>query len=213
MSKLKLEVGKSYKNRKGDIEKITDFLIWKDQPLIGASGGIYKVNGTSFDGKGDVYDLVEEIEEETNCYVSRGYSSTTSKMTTNVTDDSPAKYEVKYIPTEPESSILRQATKNIEWRPEGLIDESSALHQKICYELGKTFRDKNHDYGNSFEQSLNSHGLLASLIRVEDKINRFKSLINKDAKVNESIRDTIMDCANYLIMTAMWLDKNKTYEK
>lgn len=100
--------------------------------------------------------------------------------------------------------------KKIKRKPEELEDESSALHQKVCQELGKTFRDKNHDYGNSFEQSLNSYGLLASLIRVEDKINRFKSLINKDAKVDESIRDTVMDAANYLILTAMWLDKNKT---
>ena len=34
------------------------------------------------------------------------------------------------------------------------------------------FRKKNHDYGNSFERSLDKHGLVAGIVRMEDKMNR-----------------------------------------
>lgn len=44
-----------------------------------------------------------------------------------------------------------------------------------------------------------------------DKMNRLESLVNKKAMVkNESIKDTLLDLANYAIMTVMWLDKNET---
>ena len=48
-------------------------------------------------------------------------------------------------------------------------------------------------------------------IRDRDKMNRLESLVNKKAMVkNESIKDTLLDLANYAIMTVMWLDKNET---
>lgn len=75
----------------------------------------------------------------------------------------------------------------------------------------QTYEKKNHDYGNSFEQSLDEEGIAASRIRIGDKWNRFKQLSKgKDALVdNESIRDTLLDMANYAIMTVMWLDKDE----
>lgn len=74
-----------------------------------------------------------------------------------------------------------------------------------------TFERKNHDYGNSFEQSLNEEGLAGMRIRGGDKWLRFKNL-SKDKNPlvkDESIRDTLLDLANYCIMTVMWLDKQK----
>ena len=79
----------------------------------------------------------------------------------------------------------------------------------ITKSMSSIFRKKNHDYGNSFEQSLNEEGLAASRIRMGDKWNRFKQLSKgAQAQVNdESLRDTLIDMANYAIMTVMWLDK------
>lgn len=82
--------------------------------------------------------------------------------------------------------------------------------KNITSNMLDTFRRKNHDYGNSFEQSLNEEGLAASRIRMGDKWNRYKTLSKPkiDAQVNdESIRDTLLDLANYAIMTVIWLDK------
>ena len=72
---------------------------------------------------------------------------------------------------------------------------------KILYEK------KNADYGDSFNKLLDEFGLISSTIRLQDKVNRLKSVIkNKDQKVmDESIEDTLMDIANYSIMTLMRL--------
>lgn len=80
----------------------------------------------------------------------------------------------------------------------------------IIKEMFDTFVKKNHDYGNSFERSLYKFGLIAGIVRLEDKMNRAESLITEKAQVkNESIRDTLLDMANYAVMTIMWLDTNK----
>lgn len=73
---------------------------------------------------------------------------------------------------------------------------------------------KNHDYGNSFEKSCDEYGITAALVRMEDKFNRLKSLRNKDPKVvTESIKDTLIDLANYSLMTRMWIDNNDNKNK
>lgn len=71
------------------------------------------------------------------------------------------------------------------------------------------FIRKNHDYGNSFEESLDEEGLAASRIRLGDKWKRFKNLSSMRDKslVVESLKDTLIDMANYAIMTVMWMDK------
>lgn len=77
--------------------------------------------------------------------------------------------------------------------------------------MSDIFIKKNHDYGNSFEQSLNEEGITASRIRMGDKWNRYKQLSKGvKAQVNdESIKDTLIDIATYAIMTIMWLDKQQ----
>lgn len=74
-------------------------------------------------------------------------------------------------------------------------------------ELLQTFVDKNADYGNSFESSLEEYGLIAALIRMEDKMGRLRTLIKSEAKVkDESISDTLRDLSNYALMASVWLD-------
>ena len=83
------------------------------------------------------------------------------------------------------------------------------VHDRICLELNNIYEKKNADYGNSFENSLDKHGLIAAIVRMDDKMNRVTTL-NKTAEqlVNdESVRDTLMDLANYAIMSVMWLDE------
>ena len=92
------------------------------------------------------------------------------------------------------------------------IDIENYIHpfQEITNGLYETYCKKNKDYGNSFEQSLNKFGEISALIRISDKYNRLCSLItNKEQEVkDESIDDTILDMANYLIMWKMYR-KNK----
>lgn len=88
------------------------------------------------------------------------------------------------------------------------VPEFSAF-DAITDELKDTYIKKNHDYGNSFDKSIDKFGLTAAVVRMNDKMERLNSLLHKDAKVDESIRDTVMDLANYCIMTAMYLDNKK----
>ena len=82
--------------------------------------------------------------------------------------------------------------------------------EKAYNELLETFKIKNANYGNSFEKSLDKYGLIAALTRLSDKFNRAEELLlKKDRKFSvgdESIRDTLMDMANYCVMTSVYLD-------
>lgn len=99
------------------------------------------------------------------------------------------------------------AIRNLGTRP--ALSDNVEQFMSITQNMAKTYAAKNHDYGDSFEQSLDEEGLAASRIRMGDKWNRYKTLSKtKDIKVkDESIKDTLLDMANYAIMTVMWMDK------
>ena len=79
-------------------------------------------------------------------------------------------------------------------------------HREICEKLNEIYRKKNHDYGDSFGKQFEEYGLVSSAIRLEDKLNRFKNLIKNEAQVkDETIEDTLLDLANYAIMTVVEL--------
>lgn len=76
----------------------------------------------------------------------------------------------------------------------------------------ETFKRKNHDYGNSFEKSLDAFGLVAGIVRMNDKFERLVSLNDpsKDAQIaSESLVDTLEDLSNYAAMAACWLKGKK----
>ena len=82
-------------------------------------------------------------------------------------------------------------------------------HQKICNELNALYAKKNHDYGDSFHLTYLEEGMAMPRIRIGDKFNRFKTLSRKleSQKVrDESIRDTLLDLANYAIMTVLEME-------
>lgn len=90
-------------------------------------------------------------------------------------------------------------------------DSNEAKHKKLCEELNSTYKAKNKDYGNSFTKTFDEFGYTMSAIRLQDKLERFKKLISSTTQEvkDESIRDTLMDLANYSLMTVMELDKNE----
>ena len=93
-----------------------------------------------------------------------------------------------------------------------MIYEHNDDFDVITEQMHDTYIKKNHDYGNSFDKSLDEDGLLVAKIRLGDKYNRFSQLLKKDAEVaDESIQDTLIDLANYAVMTLLWM-KNKEDE-
>lgn len=95
------------------------------------------------------------------------------------------------------------------WQPKDELERNLILHAAICDELKDLYRRKNTDYGDSFHKTFLEEGLAMSRIRLSDKIERFKRL-TKSGEQNvkdESVRDTLIDLANYAIMTIVEMER------
>lgn len=86
-------------------------------------------------------------------------------------------------------------------------------HRKLCDELNALYAKKNADYGDSFHQTFLEEGYAMSRIRLMDKLNRFKTLSRKDPSKHEvrdeSLRDTLLDLANYALMTILEMEAGR----
>ena len=82
-------------------------------------------------------------------------------------------------------------------------------HGAICCELNELYEKKNRDYGDSFHKTYLEEGMAMARIRLTDKLERFKKLTREGGQEvkDESIRDTLIDLANYAIMTVMEMDR------
>lgn len=95
-------------------------------------------------------------------------------------------------------------------------------HKKRLDHLSELHTVKNAKYGKSFDRGLDKHGVISWIVRDEDKENRmlelFDQCIKKDEESgrwyfdgssldgnDESLSDTLLDRANYLIMLDMWI--------
>ena len=73
-----------------------------------------------------------------------------------------------------------------------------------------TLKAKNHDYGNSFSELFAECGMTYAYGHMAEKLKRVKSLMSDEAKVKgESMKDSMLDLANYAILTIMELDKTR----
>ena len=84
-----------------------------------------------------------------------------------------------------------------------------ARFKSLTQAMAETYEAKNADYGDSFGNSVKKYSPIAGLVRMEDKFNRLENLIMncKEAKVKtESLKDTLLDLANYAIMLHMEID-------
>lgn len=82
------------------------------------------------------------------------------------------------------------------------------LHSQICKDLHNLYVTKNSDYGNSVSDTFDKFGIDAFLVRMYDKLNRLYSLTRTDIKQmvsDEKIEDTLLDLANYAILTIIEL--------
>ncbi len=84
-------------------------------------------------------------------------------------------------------------------------------HKEICLGLNELYARKNADYGDSFHQTFVEEGMAMARIRLGDKFSRFKTLSRgAEQKVqDESIKDTLLDLANYAIMTVLEIEEKE----
>ena len=89
----------------------------------------------------------------------------------------------------------------------GDFNPSADAYDRISAELRAIYIAKNYDYGDSFSAAWREWGIISALVRMDDKMRRLKNLAKNDARVPETVRDTLLDLANYAIMTAMEVDR------
>lgn len=106
------------------------------------------------------------------------------------------------------TTINARIHQNTPGRPQE--PENVKRHRELCDGLNRLYAAKNADYGDSFHKSYEEWGPLMAAIRLGEKYNRFCRLIRNEANVkDESIRDTLIDLANYSLMTVLELDKEE----
>ena len=83
-------------------------------------------------------------------------------------------------------------------------------HLILCNQLNSIYEQKNNAYGNSFGETFEKLGIISAITRISDKYNRLVNLATHPEinKGDEAIEDTLLDMANYCLMTYMELQKN-----
>lgn len=91
------------------------------------------------------------------------------------------------------------------------VSEKAQRHKRLCALLNEIYIKKNHDYGDSFHATYVEEGMAMARIRLSDKLNRFKSLTRKQVRQvdDETLTDTLMDLANYSLMTILEIEEEK----
>ena len=166
---------------------INDVVVPDDANMI-------KVNAEN-SGNSAFYEMAEKFREGLKAGIDYGYEPSVSIVADNYTWG---------------SNLPILDFKSMDPRQLSLADlDNVKVHDRICLELNNIYEKKNADYGNSFENSLDKHGLIAGIVRMDDKMSRLISLNSKNEQqvMDESLRDTLMDLANYAIMSVMWLDE------
>jgi hypothetical protein len=86
-------------------------------------------------------------------------------------------------------------------------------HSEITKQLNEIYIAKNTDYGDAFGDTFKKLGIISAVTRIVDKTNRLMSLSAKtEAERNvkdETIKDTLMDLANYALMTLIEMEESE----
>lgn len=93
----------------------------------------------------------------------------------------------------------------------GTIKNTSSFTE-VLKEMNDLYEKKNHDYGDSFTKLCDEFGLISPITRLSDKLERLKTLSKKSEPDvhDEKIEDTLLDLANYAVMTLIWFRNDKS---
>ena len=93
-------------------------------------------------------------------------------------------------------------------------NEDCKAFKAITDKMFETFKAKNHDYGSSFSNLFKECGMTYAYGHMAEKLERVKSLMKDEEKVNgEGMKDSLLDLANYAILTVMEIEKNEKEQK
>ena len=148
--------------------------------------------------------FVEEINE--HCPL-----NTCVVKVVNMTDEMcEIRYSFWCIPAVVDAELLAKVAISSSTQKTSNKKTDADRFKEITDKMFETFKAKNHDYGSSFSNLFNECGMTYAYGHMAEKLERVKSLMKDEAKVNgESMRDSLLDLANYAILTIMELDKTR----
>ena len=120
------------------------------------------------------------------------------------------------LEAEPSKNEETGTEKSAEFRTLGSSEEEKVPanvqeHRKLCLALNDMYKKEGADYGDSFHKMVKEEGLAAARLYLTEKLDRFKRLSkngNPQTK-GESMMDSLMDIANYAIMTAIEMSREE----
>ena len=87
-----------------------------------------------------------------------------------------------------------------------------AMFEALTVDMRDIFAAKRKDYGPSTEHLYEKFGPLAMYIKLHDKMSRLENLLGKNIEpsvIDESVIDTLLDLANYALITIIEMHKQK----
>lgn len=95
------------------------------------------------------------------------------------------------------------------------LEEEIRIVSNYTQQLAETFARKRTDYGPTTTETFIKFGPTSMLVRMHDKLGRLDNLLGRSqvARVDESVEDTLLDLANYCLITLLELQKIEAYMK
>lgn len=83
------------------------------------------------------------------------------------------------------------------------IEQEIDMFASITKDMVEVFSRKRHDYGQTSTETYKKFGPISMYLRMYDKMGRLENLFVRGAEnlVGEAIEDTLLDLANYAIIT------------
>ena len=83
--------------------------------------------------------------------------------------------------------------------------------KEITSQMSDLYAKKNKNYGDSFGKLYNDLGPMSGLVPLHNKLDRATNLLKGDKNHFESIKDTLIDLANYSIMLYIELENDPDF--
>lgn len=120
-------------------------------------------------------------------------------------------YESLYTSKQNKEDIMNEIVTN---QNKSEYEKELEYFKRKTEEMYEIFMGKRKDYGPTTTKTFEEYGIVAMLVRMEDKFGRLKRLsVRETVPHYESIEDTLMDLANYCIITLLEMAKQREKER
>lgn len=210
------------KERLEKIDKKLELIVYKGEPVL-----LYLVDGRA--GHPTIYNFTSQKYNAGNClnYIPtkihdlnklldkyyEGRPEILARDSEDSVDSTDPETQLKGYTTKEMGETAREVAENwkkFDTRIAGSLSEKNPFKEYTDH-LAQKLLEKNQAYGDSFTQTVDDYGLKVIGIRLSDKYNRIKHLVNSgELKENdESLADTLLDNAGYSILALKYLKEHE----